>query len=725
MTVNVETMGTISDVIAKAMTDAECEDMMDITKLTVTGNINNDDLRYIRDNMGGTLDALDLGNVKIEDDNRMEYDALSGCTFETIILPNSVEYMDNWFILSNCDNLKTIHIPSSVKKIGPAFMYDCNSLETVTGGEGIIDMDRWNGRYFDNCPNLQSPVILNTFFFRLPSTHEGAYEVPDYVTEIARDGMWHVKGLTALTLPESVIAIHGNAFAGDENLKDIYYYAIEIPETHGEALNDLDKANCTLHVYEEMVEVFKANEHWRDFNIVGDLGAMPNLTPMNEADYADLCAIYNELGGSTWQNKWIINKNVQTASRWRGVTFDEEGYVTEINLRNNGLSGDISSLTFTGLSRLNTLNLSYNSITGNVMPMKETLPSRCNLNVLEQDFGYIGEHTLYELCNYGELPSIAYYNDNSGSLVSTLIGVDGVCKFAHDGTDGGHYWDCYIYPDGSTWNNFKFYWPSPATVECAWPHRFTFTYKYEMGDANMDDKIDVLDLQTTLNYSNNQGGGLFNFYAADTYGPDDDINVQDIVATVNILLAQEGSQSQPATARAFGDAVASETEACVSVEDGQVVLYTTKPVAALDLHIAGIDPQQLNWNTEDMGFATATVAQTNGTHAIIYSLLPREIEAGRTVLATFNAENAPRIASTVLSDSNASRINVGNVVPTGIGKLNGKAAANWSITNVAGATIMSGTNATEADILKKAKSQQLKGVFIINMDGAKRKTVIK
>ena len=357
------------------------------------------------------------------------------------------------------------------------------------------------------------------------------------------------------------------------------------------------------------------------------------------------------------------------------------------------------------------------------MRMKETLPGKCNLNVLEQDFGYIGEHTLYELCNYGELPSIAYYNDNSGSLVSTLIGVGGHCQFYHDGTDGGHYWDCYIYPDGSTWNNFKFYWPSPATVECFYPHRFTFTYNYNMGDANMDDAINVLDLQTTLNYSNNQGGGLFNFYAADTYGPDDDINVQDIVATVNILLAQESTQQ--AAARAYGDAIASEKEACISVEDGQIVLYSTKPVAALDLYIAGIEPQHLTWNTENMGFATATAAQQNGTHAIIYSLMPREIEAGRTVLATFDAGKALRIASATLSDSNARTISVGNVVPTGIGKLNGNAAANWSITNVAGTTIMSGTHATEADILKKAKGQQLNGVFIINMDGEKRKIVIK
>lgn len=723
MTVNVETMGTFSDALTEAMTAAGCEDMMDITKLTVTGSINNDDLRYIRDNMGRTLDALDLGNVKIEDNNWMDEGALSGCAFETLILPNTVEYMDRWFILSNCDNMKTIQIPSSVKKIGPVFMNDCNSLETVTGGEGIIDMDRWNGMYFDNCPNLQSPVILNTFFFRLPLSYEGAYEVPDNVTEIARDGMWHVKGLTALTLPESVIAIHGNAFEGDESLKDIYYYAVELPEAHDEAFGGFDKPSCTLHVYEEMVEVFKENERWCDFNIVGDLGSMPVRTPMNEADYADLCAIYNELGGSTWQNKWIINKNVQTASRWRGVSFDEEGYVTEINLRENGLSGDITSLTFTGLSRLNTLDLSYNSITGDVMPMKATLPGRCNLNVLGQDFGYIGEHTLYELCNYGELPSIAYYNDNSGSLVSTLIGVGGHCQFYHDGTDGGHYWDCYIYPDGSTWNNFKFYWPSPATVECFYPHRFTFTYNYNMGDANMDDAINVLDLQTTLNYSNNQGGGLFNFYAADTYGPDDDINVQDIVATVNILLAQESGQ--PAAVRAHGNDPVTASEACISVEDGQIVLYTTKPVAALDLHIAGIEPQHLTWSTEDMGFATATAAQQIGTHAIIYSLMPREIEAGRTVLATFDAGKALRIASATLSDSNARTISVGNVVPTGIGKLNGNAAANWSITNVAGTTIMSGTHATEADILKKAKGQQLNGVFIINMDGEKRKIVIK
>lgn len=720
--VNVETVGTFSDALHTAMTEAGCEDMTDISRLTVTGNVSHDDMYYLRDNVGPTLDALDLGEVTVEE-NRLGHEALRSCGFNEVVLPNSIEYLSDWSILSNCVNLKSINIPSSVKKIGPEFLYGATSLETVTGGDNVTEMDHGNGMYFDNCPNLKAPVILNTFFFRLPSDTEGAYEVPDYVTHIARDGMWHVTGLTSLTLPESIVRINGNAFAGDESLKDIYFYAVELPETDGEAFNDLDKPSCTLHVYEEMVDVFQNNENWADFNIVGDLGAIPVLTPMNEEDYVALCEIYNTLNGNSWTNKWIIDKNLQTSSRWTGVTFDEEGYVTSIDLRGNGLSGDISAMAFAGLTRLTNLNLSLNSITGDISTMIASLPTGCTLNVKEQDFGYIGEHTLYELCQYAGLPEIAYYNSNNGTFASSLIGVDGECRFYHEGTDGGHYWDCYICANGETYNKFKFYWQSPAIVECRYPHRFTFTYKYEMGDANMDDALDVLDLQTTLNYSNGEHWGLFNFYAADTYGQDDEINVQDIVATVNILLAQE--DNTPAAAKALGLASTSAAEASVMVENGQLVLYTTYPVAALDLHLDGIEPESLTWNVEDMGFATATTAQGNSTHAIIYSLTPRQIKEGKTVLATFDASRNLRLTSATLSDSKAQTISVKHTVPTDITGTNGSVTSHWSITELSGVSIATGTNATETDILRLAKNRRLHGVFILDIDGAKRKIIIK
>ena len=189
-----------------------------------------------------------------------------------------------------------------------------------------------------------------------------------------------------------------------------------------------------------------------------------------------------------------------------------------------------------------------------------------------------------------------------------------------------------------------------------------------MGDANMDDALNVLDLQSTLNYSNGYQWGLFNFYAADTYGRDDDINVQDIVSTVNILLTLE--KDNEANVKAMvEDQMGTNgqlSEAYVSVEDGQVVLYTVKPVAALDLRLAGIDSDKLHWCTEDMGFATATSAQADGTHAIIYSMQPREIEEGRTVLATFSDSLTPYVTSAVLSDSKARPISVGQTIPTRI-----------------------------------------------------------
>ena len=676
--VHVATKGSFNTAFAAAMTAADCDDVMYVSKLTVTGRVNQDDLYYLRDNVGSWLDTLDLSAVRVED-NVLGDHALSGCGFEELILPTTITSIKGPWAFDYCVNLKTLDIPNSVNFIGSGILYGATSLETVTGGDRVTELRDYDGSNFGNCPNLTSPVILNQFFYRLPLNTVGAYEVPDHVTTIARDAMYGVNGLTALTLPESITTIYGYAFGNDTNLKDIYFYAVEVPNTHGEAFNDFDRSACTLHVYEEMVDVFESDEIWAEFNIVGDLGTIPINIPMNEADYADLCTIFNTLDGSNWHNKWATGKNVQTASRWRGVTFDTDGYVTSIDISDNGLTGNVDNLAITGLTRLTSLNLSGNALMGGIMAFKAKLPSQCKLYVERQDLGYVGEHTLYELCNYGGLPSIAYYRSESGSLASTLMGLGGNCQFYHQGTDGRPDWEGQIYADGGTWENYHFYWPSPVTVECIYPHRFTFTYSYEMGDVNMDDVLNVLDLQSMLNYSNGQSWGLFNFCAADTYGQDDDINVQDIVATVNILLSESGdsSSSRLGTKQSrvsslndqTTDSLNDQTDVCLTVENGEIVLYTTKPVAALDLRLSGIEPEAINWNTENMGFATATTAQADGTHAIIYSMLPREIKEGKTVLATFDASMSPMLVSAVISDSKARPISVGMNMTTGIGQM--------------------------------------------------------
>ena len=394
-------------------------------------------------------------------------------------------------------------------------------------------------------------------------------------------------------------------------------------------------------------------------------------------DYAALCAIASTLGADEWTKKWDTTSKKFTKAAWPGVIVNDNGQVTAIDLKGNNLNGDISTLTLSTLSALKSLNLSNNAITGDIQTLAATLPTGCKLYVEGQSLGYIGEHTLYEVCSLTQaesgLPSIAYWRSDAATLASTLIGVGGNCYFTHDGSGGSDRWEGRIWADGGTESWGKFIGSSTVTVECTYPQRFTFTYKYEMGDANMDDVLNVLDLQSTLNYSNGQSWGLFNFYAADTYAQDDDINVQDIVSTVNILLAQEEEPAPARTATSLAGsglpaatAFSTEAEACVSIEAGEIALYTTVPVAALDLRLSGIAPEALSWNTEAMGFTTAATAQANGTHAIIYSLQPHEIAEGRTVLATFDVGETPRLTSAVLSDSKAQSVSVGSNLPTGI-----------------------------------------------------------
>ena len=82
------------------------------------------------------------------------------------------------------------------------------------------------------------------------------------------------------------------------------------------------------------------------------------------ADRAALVALYNATGGSNWTNNtnWLSNG---TVNEWHGVTTDDDGRVTELNLRENNLSGGISS-GLDQLASLERLDLQGNDLTGSI-----------------------------------------------------------------------------------------------------------------------------------------------------------------------------------------------------------------------------------------------------------------------------------------------------------------------------------------------------------------------
>lgn len=677
LTVNVPTAGTLRQLIEEAAA-AKGSTFYDVTGITVTGNINQDDLHTLAamcDGVG-SLATIDLSQATIE---------------------------DNWiagYMFAEKKKLTAITLPKTLNRIGEHAFEGCSNLTTVAGLEQLNDEEAYNVWDVFTGTALTEPLYAGKVFLFMPPTLTGEYVMPEGITMTTANSMRYAS-LTAITLPSTLTDLGDDTFRDCPFLTDISCLATAPPTCHSGVWEfGFDLSVCTIYVPASSVEDYKQADEWRDMRSIVPLGTeVPTEGPMNAADYAALCTIYNTLGGDDWYRKWNISDNMLRRTRWRGVTFDDEGYVTAIDLRENNLSGDATALTVSGLSRLERLDLSTNAITGDIRSLAASLPKGCELNIERQNLGYQGEHTLYEMARYGGLPAIAYYRPQSGTLATSLVGVGGHCQFYHEGTDNRLYWDSYIYSDGGTVNNLTFYWPSPVTVECLYPHRFTFTYTYEMGDANMDDVLNVLDLQATLNYSNNQGEGLFNFYAADTYGADNELNVQDIVTTVNILLGRGAGSRAAARALADGGRPA-ESEACVSVEDGQIVLYTARPVAAFELSLCGVTPGQLVWNTEAMGFATATAAQAGSTRAVVYSLLPRVISEGRTVLATFDPSLSPSVAEAVLSDSKAQPVSVGQGVPTGIRELGSEGSLiQAKLYDLQGRSVSGG---------------QAKGVYIVN-----------
>ncbi|XP_062160737.1 MDIS1-interacting receptor like kinase 2-like [Alnus glutinosa] len=156
------------------------------------------------------------------------------------------------------------------------------------------------------------------------------------------------------------------------------------------------------------------------------LSSKLEATPNSEAEAEALLRWKETLENQTSLRSWTwpvplkINKNVTTGPcTWFGIACNMAGSVTEINLPNAQLRGNLSSLDFSSLPNLISLNLNHSIITGPIPSQIGTLSRLTHLNL---SMNFLSGNLPLSLTNLTNL-SLLYLGNNliSGELDPRLF----------------------------------------------------------------------------------------------------------------------------------------------------------------------------------------------------------------------------------------------------------------------------------------------------------------
>jgi hypothetical protein len=393
--------------------------------------------------------------------------------------------------------------------------------------------------------------------------------------------------------------------------------------------------------------------------------AIPEGVKVSNGHVVQLALVGNGLSGELPQElmqfpqAWYVNVSRNQLTGDIGAYFDAmstpNDVLTQLDLSDNQFTGNIGRMNYLTdkLPALTTLKAARNHI----RDVKPALPAHITTLDLRGQEVDINNHYLFSNFisttpeNLPNLfPSILTYRHDTyrdyGNTIFLLSApyVDDpwmvqIHKYSNSVSTNRFYYSSTESTDG--WN----FLPSGTVVylgngenNLVDRSRIRLEFNYAMGDIDYDGAINVSDLQMLINFAIYPEGyyryQLFNWAAANLIGADGDdpevINVQDVVAEINLLLDQYIMPVIPArqqhALRHVQQEEDDEVQATLDVTDGQLVLTTSVPVAAMHLQLAADDAR---WQT---AVGLMSHRQRDGRH-VFYSLTGDQLSAGTHVLA--------------------------------------------------------------------------------------------
>ena len=168
---------------------------------------------YYADDSGEFKGTIPNGVERIEDE------AFSCCAVEKIYIPDSVTSVGS-NLFENATSLKSVRLPSGLKKLSPYMFAGCSSLEQI---EMPFEIESFEEGLFAGCSSLKD-IPFRAGIKELPNyVFSGCSQLcslilPNTIEKICEGAVSDCENLTTLVLPASLKEIEEGAFEGCFNL---------------------------------------------------------------------------------------------------------------------------------------------------------------------------------------------------------------------------------------------------------------------------------------------------------------------------------------------------------------------------------------------------------------------------------------------------------------------------------------------------------------------------
>lgn len=154
------------------------------------------------------------------------YEAFSGCTgLTSVTIGNSVTNI-NMGVFGGCTSLTSVTIPDSVTNIGIKAFYGCTVLTSIMIPDSVMNISSNvfdNTAYYKNESNWVDGVLyIGNHLIKAKDSISGSYTIKAGTKCMADFAFSDCKGLTSITIPNSMTSIGHYAFNGCSGLKAVY-----------------------------------------------------------------------------------------------------------------------------------------------------------------------------------------------------------------------------------------------------------------------------------------------------------------------------------------------------------------------------------------------------------------------------------------------------------------------------------------------------------------------